>query len=70
MEASEAQGVSPRKRHRPSKDSVAEEKQQVLGNRRPKEERKQEQRKSVEEQQRDETFKKWLTGLHKRREVS
>ena len=56
-----------KKRQRTPKGAVAADEK---GGKRLKEEKKQEmQQKSQEEVQREDTFKTWLTGLHRRRKV-
>ena len=54
-----------KKRQRTAKGATEDKSAKKL-----KEDKKQLQQKSHEELQREETFKSWLTGLHKRRKVS
>lgn len=55
-----------RKRQRTAKGAAWDEKSE----KRPKEEKKQELRRNQEEGHGDESFKTWLSGLHRRRQVS
>ena len=64
---SEPAPVETKKRQRTSKGTTAADEK---SGKRLKEDKKQEiQHKSHEEAQREETFKTWLTGLHRRRKV-